>query len=98
MHSIEMDANNEKQKFLDSLNEESDGTKCEMLSAYSPSLEEAQKFVEGFVEMVYLRDSQLLVNEEGLLKGLAVNERASLKAQRVIVGNALILKGQAMWR
>ena len=65
-----------------------------------PTLERAQALVAGggLVELVELRDgSQLIVDEEGLLKGKDVNPIASLLAQTLIVGEALHLQGQARW-
>jgi hypothetical protein len=44
-----------------------------------PTLQEAQKIVGGLVEMVHSPsepDWQILVNEEGLLEGLAVQRRS----------------------
>jgi len=64
-----------------------------------PSLEQAQKLVDGWVEMVTLANGdQLLVNEEGLMHNLQMNARASRLAGRLIVGNALVLKGDARWK
>ena len=65
-----------------------------------PTLEEAQNLVAegGLVELVYLQDgTQLLVDEEGLLKGKDVNPIASLWANALIVGEAIHLKGNARW-
>ena len=63
-----------------------------------PSLEEAQAFVGGYVEMIQLApDVQLLVNEEGQLLGLPVNYTASRMAKRVVVGPAMMLCGKAVW-
>lgn len=65
-----------------------------------PTLDRAQALVAGggLVELVELRDgSQLIVDEEGLLKGKDVNPIASLLAQTLIVGEALHLQGQARW-
>ncbi len=65
----------------------------------APSLEAAQAFVGGFVQMVALEDgSQLLVNEEGLLKDLPCNYPASILAGQTLVGNAIWLKGSARWK
>jgi hypothetical protein len=65
----------------------------------SPSLEEAQLAVGGYVELVRLKDGrQVLVNEEGLLQRLPINEEASLLCNRTIVGNALVLSGKAKWK
>jgi|TARA_R110000824_G_scaffold72141_2_gene184273 hypothetical protein len=66
----------------------------------APSLERAQELVGGFVEMVRSptdQDIQVLVNEEGLLKGLPFNEEASKMCDTGIVGDAIILKGDARW-
>lgn len=54
------------------------------------SLESAQEIVGGYVERVRCPDgSILLVNEEGLLYGLPVNEEASAIAGQMIVGNVI---------
>jgi hypothetical protein len=49
----------------------------------SPSLEEAQNLVGGFVQMVKSpinKSWQILVNEEGLLLGLPMNDEATALA------------------
>lgn len=54
-------------------------------------LEEAQKLVGGWVEMVHLYNGKiLLVNEEGRIKNLPYNEPVSLYAGMRIVGNAIL--------
>jgi len=66
----------------------------------APTLEEAQKLVGGLVELVRSpehRDWQILVNEEGLLNGLPFNEEATKICGTGIVGDAIILKGDARW-
>ena len=68
-----------------------------ILKNYQPTLEEAQKEVGGYVEMIRVEGGQLLVNEEGRLKGLSHNPTASEIAGQNIVGNALFLKGSAKW-
>ena len=83
-----------------------------ILENYQPTLEEAQKEVGGYVEMIRVEGGQLLVNEEGRLKGgcssldaegrlkyagLSLNPTASEIAGQEIVGNALFLKGSAQW-
>jgi hypothetical protein len=40
---------------------------------------------------------QILVNEEGLLTGLPFNKEATELCGTGIVGNAVILKGDAKW-
>lgn len=55
-------------------------------------LREVQKMIGGYVEVVYLRDGRImLVDEEGLLKGLPLNRAASRMAGRPIVGEALVM-------
>jgi len=66
----------------------------------APTLEEAQRLVGGFVELVRSpehREWQILVNEEGLLNGLPFNEEATKICGTGIVGDAVILKGDARW-
>lgn len=72
-----------------------------------PSLKEAQEFVGGLVEMIHLPDgSQLLINEEGKLRGMEINHEATALVMKafprtwgsdVIVGPALVLSGKAVW-
>jgi hypothetical protein len=65
-----------------------------------PTLEQAQEFVGGYVELVGSRlypKTQLLVDEDGLCKKSAVNLTASRIAGMLIVGNALVLTGKARW-
>ena len=45
------------------------------------SLEEAQGFVGGYIEVVRLSPTQIMiVNEEGIIRGMRLNENASLIA------------------
>ena len=69
-----------------------------IITASRPSLEEAQEAVGGFIEMITVQHGQLLVNEEGLIMSLPPNPTASQIAGRPIVGNALLLKGDAQWQ
>lgn len=70
----------------------------------SPTLEEAQEFIGGYVEMAPILGAksldpvQLLVNDEGLLRDLPLNPNASLTAGYDIYGNAIVLKGKALWK
>ena len=68
-----------------------------IITASRPSLEEAQEAGGGFIEMIPVEHGQLLVNEEGLIMSLPLNPTASQIAGRPIVGNALLLKGDAQW-
>jgi len=61
------------------------------------TLEEMQKCVEGYIEMLWLKDGKILiVNEEGKIDGLPVNDQASIIVNDqgiydIIVGNALLI-------
>ena len=65
-----------------------------------PSLHEAQALVGGYVERVRSAAHpswQILVNEEGRMRGLPVNEEASKICGTMIVGDVVILKDKARW-
>ena len=54
------------------------------------TLDEMQAFVGGFIEIVGMGEDQvMIVNEEGLLKGLGTNTIASMFAGQHIVGDVL---------
>jgi hypothetical protein len=73
------------------------------------SLEDAQTYVGGPVELVFLPvgpftpdefapdGAQMFVNENGLLVSFAINMIASGMASRQIVGPALIFTGEHKW-
>lgn len=64
-----------------------------VFDSVAPSLSEAQDIVGGYVEPVSLANGDLLlVNEEGLLHSLPLNQEATELARRVIVGPALLIK------
>lgn len=70
------------------------------LSDKRPSLEEAQKLVGGYVQMITLTNgSQMLVDEDGISKNLPFNLYASVQAgdYAPIYGDVLILSGVARW-
>ncbi|RPG05655.1 MAG: DUF3846 domain-containing protein [Pelagibacteraceae bacterium TMED247] len=57
------------------------------------SLKELQGYVDGYIELVYLANGKILVvNEEGLLKRLPLNNKASLLARQPIVGNVVMIE------
>jgi hypothetical protein len=69
-----------------------------------PTLEEAQAFVGGYVEVLpnhgplrYDEVAQILGNEEAYIHHLPVNPVASKYAGYEIRGNVLILRGAALW-
>ena len=77
-----------------------------------PTLESAQEFVGGYVEGVsFPNGDYLIVNEEGKLKGLDVNEKATklwrdtfdndnfiTGRKDFVVGNAILIKKDALKR
>lgn len=76
-----------------------DGTSEELQPAGDRwTLAEWQAAVGGNVELIHLLGGRwaLLVDEEGLLKGLSENRRASDVARRSIVGPALLLPENAV--
>lgn len=55
------------------------------------SLDELNKFVNGYIELVLLADKRyMVVNEEGLLLNLPPNMIASYIAGQYIVGDVLV--------
>ena len=65
-------------------------------------LKTLQGIVQGLIEVITLENGdQIIVNEEGLLLGLPINEEASeivsshFGFPQANVGNAVILKGEA---
>jgi len=74
-----------------------------------PSLEDMQEFVGGRIELVYLSNGDhLVINEEGLLDGLPINQKATniwwndlgldrsgIDIQRVppLVGDIILVEG-----
>lgn len=72
-----------------------DGTIEEVALDKDNSLKQMQDAVGGYIELVRLTDDDvMIVNEEGLIFGLPVNEHASKLAGQSIVGNVLICKGK----
>ena len=55
--------------------------------------DDARAFLGGWAEVVNLsRKAWLMVDEEGLLKRVPLNPKASALAQRPIVGNAILIE------
>lgn len=55
------------------------------------SLSEMQRIVGGFIEIVTLKDGQLMVvNEEGMLLEMPYNQKASELYGQPVVGNVLV--------
>lgn len=62
-----------------------------------PTLEEAQAFVGGYVEMIMVDGTQVLINEGGKGLRLPMNEAATMYCNQPIVGPAMVLSGEALW-
>ena len=65
----------------------------------APTLEEAQSIVGGLIECVAntyhkIKDADVIVNEEGLVYNLELNEAANCICKIPLVGNVLVLKGE----
>jgi len=57
------------------------------------SLEQMQKAVGGYIELVYLPDHKIMVvDEEGICKNKEQNTIATNMANQIIVGDVLIIK------
>ena len=56
------------------------------------TLTDLQKAVGGYIELVYLPNSDklLVVDEEGLMKDYPINQEASLLARQPIVGDVVV--------
>lgn len=58
----------------------------------SDSLVQLQEAVGGYIEVVYTKMGQvIIVNEEGLLRSLPFNSKASKIAKHTIVGDVLLM-------
>ena len=54
-------------------------------------LDELQEAIGGYIELVSLASGKLLiVDEEGLLKSLPINTKASMLARKPIVGTVIV--------
>ena len=59
---------------------------------YEFELKELQAYVDGYIELVHLdNDKILVVNEDGLLKRLPLNKKATFLARQPIVGNVVLI-------
>jgi hypothetical protein len=65
----------------------------------APSIDELQKIVGGYFTLISIsiakKNCHMIVNEEAMLFGMAVNEEASNYAGKMILGNVAILHGKA---
>lgn len=62
-----------------------------------PTLKEMQEFVGGYIEPIRVKVNgysyTIVVNEEGLLMNLPINEYDSRVAGFMLVGNVILMKG-----
>lgn len=65
-----------------------DGTIVEDIAI--DSLAQQQQLVGGYIEYVYKDDKIFIVNEEGLLRSMPLNERASRMSGRPLVGDVVV--------
>jgi len=65
---------------------------------YPTTLDGWQKLVGGYIEVVERQGLILVVNEEGLLRELSPNIQASFLVGQPIVGDAVLLQGEALSR
>jgi len=69
-----------------------DGTEAEVKpKGKTLSLEEMQAAVGGYIERVQIRGGEVYVDEDGRMKGLPLNMKASMLAGMDLCGNALVL-------
>lgn len=62
------------------------------LRMINPTLEEEQKIVEGYIEMISIHPFYMIVNEEGFIRKLPLNKEASKLYTRPIYGNVFVTK------
>ena len=73
-----------------------DGTSAEIKpKGKKLSLEEMQAAVGGYIERVSVRGGEIYVDEDGIAKGLPLNQKASEIAGMDLRGNALVLAREA---
>ena len=70
-------------------------SKLQILTDAEPTLEFLQSAVGGYIEIINVDDGQLIVNEEGMIRGLEHNHDASMVAGHPVVGDAVLLKEEA---
>ena len=65
----------------------------------APNLEELQDMVGGIIQVIQLKDKQIIIDEEGKLKGKEFNVEATELwnvGYDVIVGDAVVLSDKAV--
>ena len=61
------------------------------------TLEQQQQLVDGYIEYVYQGDKVFIVNEEGYLRSMDFNPKASEMSGRPLVGDVVVAL-QSEWR
>lgn len=54
------------------------------------TLQQQQQLVDGYIEYVYQDDKVFIVNEEGLLRSMDFNAKASEMSGRPLVGDVVV--------
>ena len=54
------------------------------------TLQQQQQLVDGYIEYVYRDDKVFIVNEEGLLRSMDFNAKASEMSGRPLVGDVVV--------
>ena len=54
------------------------------------TLQQQQQLVDGYIEYVYKEDKVFIVNEEGLLRSMDFNAKASEMSWRPLVGDVVV--------
>ena len=54
------------------------------------TLEQQQQLVDGYIEYVYQGDKVFIVNEEGYLRSMDFNPKASERSWRPLVGDVVV--------
>lgn len=75
-----------------------ENTKTIYINDKMPTLEKLQELVGGYIEIVLSIDmkKQIVVDEEGLLKGKEFNEEASRIAGQKLLGDVVVLSDKAL--
>tara|TARA_R100001082_G_C4229016_1_gene102406 strand:+ start:80 stop:343 length:264 start_codon:yes stop_codon:yes gene_type:complete len=61
--------------------------KVHIIEDKEPTLEHLQKLVGGYIEVQYIGNTHLILNEEAHLMGLPVNQKAMDECQKILNKN-----------
>ena len=62
-------------------------SKVHIIDDKEPTLEELQKLVGGYIELMYIGNTHLIVNEEAYLMELPINKKAMNECQKILNSN-----------